>query len=390
MIGRQNSFAAQGPTRDGDRVGSSTTVILKLERFVWILMYLVLATAGSVFAFHDQGAGSCGGCHVTHNSVDGQPVVTADGEWLLRAESPSDLCLTCHAENLGSVFGTDPLSPPPEKGAGNFVFLLEDNLNDSPDGRSEPIPGDAAGHNLFAPGHGLMPDARFAQSPGGTFPAGQLGCTSCHDPHGNANFRMLHADGPIMEGLFTFISPAPLADGLAIEFETESRSNHSAYQAGMSAWCGNCHGRDYHERNRSSEFEHPADRPMAAGSRKKYDDYEGDENPYGGAAATSYLPEVPFEEMTNTVSSTRGPGSGARVMCLSCHRAHASSSPAAGRWDFRVARLQEDGVVSGSYAMPNPYPSPNQGPLCQKCHSYRREPWWITGAESDTGSFPER
>ena len=30
--------------------------------------------------------------------------------------------------------------------------------------------------------------------------------------------------------------------------------------------------------------------------------------------------------------------------------------------------LAEDGVVSGSYPIPNPYLSPNQLPLCQKCH----------------------
>ncbi len=55
-------------------------------------------------------------------------------------------------------------------------------------------------------------------------------------------------------------------------------------------------------------------------------------------------------------------------MCLSCHRAHASSAPAAGRWDFNVALLDEDGLVSGSYPIPNPYLDPDQGTLCSKCH----------------------
>ena len=56
------------------------------------------------------------------------------------------------------------------------------------------------------------------------------------------------------------------------------------------------------------------------------------------------------------------------VMCLSCHRAHASSAPHAGRWDFNVALLSEDGAVSQSYAIPDPYGGPNQGTLCSKCH----------------------
>ncbi len=32
------------------------------------------------------------------------------------------------------------------------------------------------------------------------------------------------------------------------------------------------------------------------------------------------------------------------VLCLTCHRAHATSSPDAGRWDFNVTLLFEDGL----------------------------------------------
>ena len=53
---------------------------------------------------------------------------------------------------------------------------------------------------------------------------------------------------------------------------------------------------------------------------------------------------------------------------LSCHRAHATSAPDAGRWDFSVTGLAEDGIESGSYALPNPYDG-NQRSLCNKCHA---------------------
>jgi hypothetical protein len=53
---------------------------------------------------------------------------------------------------------------------------------------------------------------------------------------------------------------------------------------------------------------------------------------------------------------------------MSCHRAHASSGPALGRWDFNVRYLSEDGAQSGSYPLPNPYPGPDQRQLCVKCH----------------------
>ena len=61
-------------------------------------------------------------------------------------------------------------------------------------------------------------------------------------------------------------------------------------------------------------------------------------------------------------------------MCLSCHRAHATSSPAAGRWDFKVALLADDGRASGSYPIPNPYGGAAQGPLCSKCHETPKGP----------------
>ena len=59
-----------------------------------------------------------------------------------------------------------------------------------------------------------------------------------------------------------------------------------------------------------------------------------------------------------------------RMMCLSCHRAHASSAPYAGRWDFNIQTWADEGMLSGSYPIPNPYPivGPDQGQLCEKCH----------------------
>ena len=69
-----------------------------------------------------------------------------------------------------------------------------------------------------------------------------------------------------------------------------------------------------------------------------------------------------------TTASTAGPNGGSTVMCMSCHRAHATSAPNSGRWDFSVTFLHEDGDESGSYSIPDPYASVNQRSLCNKCH----------------------
>ena len=319
-------------------------------------------------AFHDGGVASCSSCHVTHNSVDGTPIVPGPGnDYALVSANPSEVCLVCHAPSAGAVLGLDPLAPPAEVGAGNFVFLLEDNLNDGEGGATTPIPGEAAGHNIVAPAYGLFADTRNSLSPGGTFPSGQLACTSCHDPHGRDTFRMLYGAGPVQTGVAFFGAPAPEAVGIAVSTSAaERRELHSAYRAGSSAWCGNCHGR-YHD-NIGASFEHPIDDLLSATERAQYEQYDGVVNPSGGNPSTSYLPEVPFEDSSAAPDSTAGPTAVSRLSCFSCHRAHASSAPAAGRWDFNVATLGVDGVESRSWPIPNPYGDPTQPGLCWKCH----------------------
>jgi len=338
---------------------------LSKAHFILWLACLSLAAGGPTLGFHRDGVGSCDGCHVMHQGS--VMMIPGSEDTLLVTVSPSDVCLRCHGGGPANVFGSDPLLPPPEKGAGNFAFLFENNLNDAVDGATNPIPGDAAGHSIVAPGRGLGADSRHSLAPGGTFPSSELGCTSCHDPHGTDTFRLLYGLGPVQGGLAVFGYPAPVAEGIGI-LTIESDSNHSAYHAGVSDWCANCHG-NYHD-DGLSPFEHPSGESLGPDIANWYNGYEGDDNPTGGSVATAYLAEVPFEDaaLPTTTSSTLGPSATSKVMCLTCHRAHASSAPAAGRWDFNVSLLIEDGDVSGSYALPDPYASPTQGTLCAKCH----------------------
>ncbi len=318
---------------------------------------------------HARGVGACNMCHTMHNSQDGalvDPDSPNGNQYLLVDSTPSDVCLQCHAGFVSNTLGTDPANPPTEVGAGNFVFLLEDNLNDGYNGALSPIPGDKAGHNVQAPGWGLNADGTLTTSPGGSFPANELGCTSCHDPHGNDSFRMLNGTGPVQNGLFSFDSAAPMAVGLSIYHGSERQDRHTAYNAGMSAWCGNCHG-DFHAND--TKFKHPANEAIGADVATTYNLYLGTSDPAGGSAPTAYLTQVPFEDPGVVYTGTAGPGAASRIMCLSCHRAHGSSAPSAGRWDFNVTYLADDGVESGSYPLPNPYGDPAQRSLCNKCHA---------------------
>jgi len=323
--------------------------------------------AAPVLAFHDGGVARCNSCHTMHNSQNGvlvDPDAPDGNPWLLVDSTPSDVCLSCHATGLGAVYGDDFLAPPPMKGAGNFTFLDEDNLMD---GYGASIPGSAAGHNLASDEWGPGADLTLTTAPGGTFLSANLGCTSCHDPHGNTNFRMLNGQG-MVQGLF-FLAGAPEAEGISIHGGgSESWNNHTAYKSGMSAWCGNCHG-DFHANTEQNA--HAAGMAMGQNAASVYNSYNGT-SVTGGTGGTPYIPEVAFEDPNNATDSAAGPSSTSQVSCITCHRAHGSSAPDAGRWDFNVTFLADDGGGSGSYAIPNPYEGTagvNQRSLCNKCHN---------------------
>jgi predicted CXXCH cytochrome family protein len=322
---------------------------------------LLLASAPAA-AFHEQGVAGCDGCHTMHNSRDDAPVGSGPGAALLRAETATEVCLLCHETSHGAVLGSDPLNPPPELGAGSFTYLLEDDLNDAT-GDPASIGGYRAGHSIVVPSRHLDTDPERPFSPGGSYPSDQLGCTSCHDPHGSTDFRMLRGEGPAPGG-FVFVAPPPAADGIDPDTDVESPTRHTAYRSGWSEWCANCHA---HVHEGPDGFVHPTDAELESTS-DTYNAYDGPSNPDGGSYATAYVPEVPFEDPSSTVDGTTGPTASSRITCLTCHRAHATSAPAALRWDPNVLRLSDDGLASLSYPIPSPYADPEQRALCVKCH----------------------
>jgi hypothetical protein len=123
----------------------------------------------------------------------------------------------------------------------------------------------------------------------------------------------------------------------------------------MSEWCANCHAalisgsaaRKVHPAGENSKFS-----PEIASD---YNAYVGSGNMTGNAS-TAYTSLVPFEIGTKDYSvlkqmaQSNGPGSPgadtkANVMCLSCHRAHASGWDHATRWNMKSAFL----VYNGNY-----------------------------------------
>jgi hypothetical protein len=199
------------------------------------------------------------------------------------------------------------------------------------------------------------------------------------------NYRLLGGvgyDGGIKGGGFSFKSAAPVARQSASRKYGESDASHVDYGSGMSEWCRNCHGAIHAGH---SAFRHPSGEHLTAVVIDTYNRYvkTGD---LSGSASASYLALVPFERGVADPSlldpsGTRGPDGNSRVMCLTCHRAHASAFRALGRWDFDAASIANshpapgDGGVTGNDIFHSYYGrdmafrfGSAQKPFCAKCH----------------------
>jgi hypothetical protein len=311
--------------------------------------------------------------------------------------------------------------------------------------------GDRHGHNIVATDFLYQADLTNTQAQGGLgiYPSSSLGCTSCHDPHGRyrrnfdgtitttgrpiANSGSFKSspdpDGNVSVGAYRLLAgqgylPVSLSGAGALAFSYDppaaiapDKPNRSeevtqtrvAYGAGMSEWCQNCHYNmhtPYY--SGTANLMHPYGATAKLGiislstdSYSKVDNY----NRYimtgnlTGLIDTSYLSLVPFEEgvtdysilkshANNDGSYLAGPDrTNAQVMCLSCHRAHASGWDGIMRWNTKTDFIEYNGYYApiadpdyaqgrteteaqqAYYGRPESTFAPNQDTLCNKCHN---------------------
>jgi len=385
---------------------TGTSIIAVL---ITILLSCFIPTAHA--NFHSGGVGSCQGCHIGgHGTEGGVPDLAGSSSPLLRASDPSSICLNCHSgagsSQVPSVFSFDGSALTP---GGDFYWMTR---TFSWIGGSSPAA--RHGHDIVAQDFGLVADPNRIRGPGGNYPAAQLSCISCHDPHGRTgggtqagaapvsvsgsygelpapgtsagHYRLLGGQSYTSNG-YSFNNPVPLArQNPALPF-SESSISHGDYGSGISAWCGNCHAAvisNKHELGASS-FEHPVEGTLESGIVNHYNSYikTGD---LTGIKPTAYLQFVPFERGVSDPqlldpTSSSGPDTASELNCLTCHRAHASAFRSAGRWDFSAVKLVDSHPAlgdSGATASDvlNSYYGHNiavefgidQGQFCEKCH----------------------
>ena len=411
-----------------------------------VLATAVLAANASLgWAFHDGGAGACDGCHSMHN-YQGGVQLAARGGYLLRGPDASSTCLICH-EHGNDVGPTTyhvstpdvelipPGYPKQLSPGGDFGWLkLTFNWLTGP-GQFASSAGDRHGHNIAAGDYGYLADARNA--PGGSYPGPSMSCISCHDPHGSYRrnldgsttkggrpikasgsyatspdpdnstsvgaYRLLGGNGYFTRAVgagFAFSVNPPAAVAPTVYNRSEAASvTRVAYGSGMSEWCRNCHA-DIHKG--SDAFTHPAPTALSAPYQAYYNSYVK-YNDLSGQEIAAYSSLAPFEVGTGnyatlkriaTSAASQGPDFNdgtAAVMCLSCHRAHASCWDSATRWNNKTTNLTYNGfysqegqayqpygqgrteaqAVQGYYQMPaNRYNQTEPGAtFCYKCHN---------------------
>ncbi len=336
--------------------------------------------------------------------------------------------------------GTPPkqLSP-----AGDFGWLKKTyDWLPSAAGTPQHDPGDRHGHNIVAFDYLYTADSTNMTAPEGSYPSQYLSCISCHDPHGKYRrdasgliatsgtaiqasgsyassadpqpgfsvgvYRLLAGKNyqpKYLSGNFAFINDPPAAVAPDAYNRPESGTQtRVAYGSNMSEWCENCHATMHtivSSATSTVSQTHPVGSLAKFGSTMStnYNMYVKT-GVLTGIVNTSFLSLVPFEEGISEYPTLKaharsddsylyGPDSASsQVMCLTCHRAHASGWDYATRWNTNTAYIVYNGFYSQDGQAYQPYGQGrtemeaqkayydmrasrfalNQDTLCHKCH----------------------
>lgn len=275
---------------------SATRLAASAARLLILAVAVAFPAAAGDWHFGTQIV--CADCHTQHNSEEGQPMRTDNDPnpvagLLLRA-TPLELCLSCHD-------GTSPSAPD--------VITPVTYVDDAAAGE---FPNSGGTPTTMA--HHLN-NASAEVPPGGTIPM-VLTCTTCHDPHGNANYRNLRPD-PTLTGL----TPVSVVSAQTILANGSNPSQVYApanviYKSGVSLWCEQCHGVPL------AGSDHPVDLTMWGSTIASYARWSTGTQTTVTSVGGNPLPRVPAHSPTDNVF----PSNDDEVMCLSCHKAHGSSN----------------------------------------------------------------
>lgn len=332
--------------------------IVKAEYVITLSFIFFALVLLSTLPLQAKVTGNCNNCHTMHNSQNGQPVARGDAPWGGTGGS-TDLisslliasCLGCHSSAVTNqsirdfdgnkipiVFNTGGYPTNPLAG-GNFYSVS--------------IDVDNTGHNIFPTNPEPNPPNGLDNTPpGGTTLGDQLTCAGtygCHGHNGRQSGDMAiedetkaiqgahHGDdSPPLNGDLSDVAKnyrfllgiAGKEDG---DWEQETNTGHNEYKGAttfgatdtISFFCGECHG-NFHSLddvgNATPWLRHPTDILLPQ---------TGEYGAYDPTTIYNNLVPVAYTDFNYPSRAT------AVVMCLSCHRAHASPYFKMMRWDYK-------------------------------------------------------
>ncbi len=372
---------------------------------------VTLAAGGLAYAFHSGGVAECSGCHSVHTPRAGGSFLLIGSDvsstCLTCHERAGDT--GPFAYHVSTALADMPAGiPPKQRPPGGDFGWLKKTYNFTVTGTPIREDGSTHGHNIVAIDFGYVIDTEKATAPGGTFPSTQLACNSCHDHHGQFrrlnNGTVVRTGAPIIDsgsypnsttpgfaeppatgtalGVYRLLAGngytnaasgtmgfpgAPAAKAPNAYNQTETTNQvRVAYGVGTTFghtswgyWCATCHQAMH---SSSGNLVHPIDQVLGSEIAMNYKKYvkSGD---ITGDGINGFDSLVPFAENTGDYallasharsdnSYLTGPGDSDQVMCLSCHRAHASGWTDAMRWNMNGEFMAYNSLYPGTDTTP--------------------------------------
>jgi len=419
---------------------------------------VVLATAGSAFANFGPHGGyaldtdACAGCHRAHTSFSDLTWQDTGGNnhsalLVSSASTMQEFCYACHGDNApgastnvqSGIFDSGPsggLGVAAGTTVNGVTTAYETNstfgatLNGG--GFSSMPATNGVGFTATSSMHdmekGSLTDPMWGA--GSSAPAGtNLTCTSCHDPHGSSNYRILKDSvNGVTVGGYTGETPQPFvfsseegypaggwlkhvpgASQMTTYYPNYTTAEYKfvmpdpGYSPGqfrsMSTWCSACH-QEYD--NKQSTYNYLGDESVdatrsgstltpgagvAVGDRNRHRHPVNipiatvtQANGWGSTAITSTV--LPLDKRPGALASERGTWQTTDYLgCLTCHRAHGSQVAMTG---WAVSSLANNASAAVTWY---PVMATNAGPsgvnpnfssallrtdnrgVCERCHN---------------------
>lgn len=187
-----------------------------------------------------------------------------------------------------------------------------------------------------------------------------LTCSSCHQPHGTKNDRLL------VETASGFSTDGG-GGRVAIKVNNPFAKEQTQYNARMNTFCGSCH-RDYNTdaggTQKSGNYEEQFYRhKMGVAANAGLNNNESGNNDFGFEANRLALPLSNINDNHST--------SGSQIICITCHYAHGTYVQVDGIRATDRINLNSTTALNTGYETPKNLRMDNRG-VCQNCHNRQR------------------